>query len=185
MITAKSGFRPELESLRGLAALAVAGFHIGQSPTIIKGVATHLIPFGVAGGNDWQSPANLIFKVAFPGHASVLFFFVLSGFVLIASLERSTRSIPEAASVFLDLQNFQNLPGLDFRNMPNLQHFGLNRRIYGSCQTFRPASLSSIFCCYLFLLMGSVGHSKPNYWRYQLFFSHFSFCEISSGLSLC
>ena len=114
MITAKSGFRPELESLRGLAALAVAGFHIGQSPTIIKGVATHLIPFGVAGGNDWQSPANLIFKVAFPGHASVLFFFVLSGFVLIASLERSTRSIPEAASVFLVSRIFRIYPAWIF-----------------------------------------------------------------------
>lgn len=74
----KTDFLPRLESLRGIAALAVAGYHVSNqlSAGSVSGwldmVARHLI---VACAN---------------GTGSVVTFFVLSGFVLARSLDRNS-----------------------------------------------------------------------------------------------
>ena len=89
-------FVASLESLRGLAALAVALFH-----------SFHLLP--VDGGRvfastlrDLKSADALLMRlimVPFNGGAAVSLFFVLSGFVLTLSLRRDARSaLPKARS---------------------------------------------------------------------------------------
>lgn len=87
------GFHPELESLRGLAALSVAGFHISQSRALIGGepVALKAMPSVAMDG----------LKILFQGQPAVVFFFVLSGFVLTASLQRASRPVADLAAPFV------------------------------------------------------------------------------------
>jgi peptidoglycan/LPS O-acetylase OafA/YrhL len=61
-----------LESLRGIAALMVAGWH----------------SFSVFSPLDWQAAAGQFAKIPLNGHAAVTLFFVLSGLVLGRSLVR-------------------------------------------------------------------------------------------------
>jgi peptidoglycan/LPS O-acetylase OafA/YrhL len=77
-------FHPELESLRGLAALSVAGFHISQSPALTGNGPVLL--------KDMPSAAMDVLKILFQGQPAVVFFFVLSGFVLTASLQKSLQT---------------------------------------------------------------------------------------------
>jgi peptidoglycan/LPS O-acetylase OafA/YrhL len=85
-------FYPELESLRGLAALVVLLHHT----SLMFGVATKEVLWG---------SYPVIVGVAFPGGAAVILFFLLSGFVL----SQTIRSSPKEA--------LQNLPGYVVRRM--------------------------------------------------------------------
>src|SRR5512138_3594575 len=69
---ASTGFLHRLESLRGIAALMVAGWH---SSAVL--VAT-----------GWSVGILAFLRVFFNGHAAVTLFFVLSGLVLGGSLSR-------------------------------------------------------------------------------------------------
>lgn len=95
----RPGFIVPLESLRGLAALAVALFH-----------SFHLLH--VNGGRVfdatlWNVPPGdallmRLIMVPFNGGAAVTLFFVLSGFVLTLSLDRSQGALPiKSAKFFL------------------------------------------------------------------------------------
>jgi len=85
-------FDPRLESMRGIAALAVAATH-GMS-AFAEGLTPHPL--------DW-----LLF--AFNPAAAVMFFFVLSGYVLGRALERDSRIFP-----FLVRRAFRIIPPFVF-----------------------------------------------------------------------
>jgi len=72
------GFLPRIESLRGIAALTVVGYHVhGQMPAIAS-----------SGWLDW-----FLYRLlggAFNGIGAVVTFFVLSGFVLARSLDSNS-----------------------------------------------------------------------------------------------
>lgn len=95
----KSAFFPRVEALRGLAALAVAGFHAGQTSISVAGRDVGQADgFGnegaVADGLAW------VWRMVFNGHGAVVLFFVISGFVLRLSLERSSGATGEEAYPF-------------------------------------------------------------------------------------
>src|SRR5258708_7863764 len=69
----KAEHHHRLESLRGVAALMVAGYH----------------SFDVLEFHGWQHSAFTGIRILFNGNAAVILFFVLSGLVLGLSLERS------------------------------------------------------------------------------------------------
>ncbi|WP_205547116.1 acyltransferase family protein [Pseudomonas carnis] len=88
----KQLFFAPLESARGLAAILVAAFHVGQSMYLTRyGVRDQLISSTdqSSGLDSWLSYVYSIFAAGGPISPPVLFFFVLSGFVLSYSLQRS------------------------------------------------------------------------------------------------
>lgn len=99
-------FHPELESLRGLAALSVAGFHISQSPALVGGESVIL--------KAMPSAAMDVLKILFQGQPAVVFFFVLSGFVLTASLQKTPRPVAEIALPFAIARIFRIYPAWIF-----------------------------------------------------------------------
>ncbi|WP_060483756.1 acyltransferase [Pseudomonas sp. NBRC 111123] len=85
-------FFAPLESARGLAAILVAAFHIGQALFLTEyGVRDQLISSNEQSGGwqSWLSYFYGVFAAGGPLSPPVLFFFVLSGFVLSYSLDRS------------------------------------------------------------------------------------------------
>ncbi len=111
--TPKSRFFPELESARGIAALLVAGFHCGQAPTLIAGATGRLSDPREEG--FWELPKNLygllVSGTGFPHHG-VLFFFVLSGFVLTDSLLQGPAGTGRAAGRFFIARFFRIYPAI-------------------------------------------------------------------------
>lgn len=105
-VTAPRQFHPELESLRGLAALSVAGFHISQSPAQVGDRSVML--------REMPSVAMDVLNILFQGLPSVVFFFVLSGFVLTASLQRTSRPVTELAVPFAVARLFRIYPAWIF-----------------------------------------------------------------------
>jgi peptidoglycan/LPS O-acetylase OafA/YrhL len=102
-------FLPELESLRGAAALLVAAFHSSQSPWAEGQKLLSHAP-------DWHLPINRAFVqlcgALFNGHGAVVFFFVLSGFVLSGSFERGPQRIGAAARRFFVGRVFRIYPAV-------------------------------------------------------------------------
>src|SRR5580693_9950788 len=82
---ADRGFIPRLESLRGMAALMVACFHTATLTAIVQ--PTTMLGAYAAGGFD--ALTLRIYMGLANGFGAVVFFFVLSGFVLARSLDRS------------------------------------------------------------------------------------------------
>ena len=107
----RDGFVPAIESLRGLAALMVAGFHAliwldaGGGPRFL------VTPVWCLDGG-WQAFVTRWLLVVFNGGAAVTLFFVLSGFVLHASLQRAfrERNALRAISAFMALRVVRLMP---------------------------------------------------------------------------
>jgi peptidoglycan/LPS O-acetylase OafA/YrhL len=96
-----------LDSLRGLAALAVAGYHFGGCGP--HGVA--LLPTAAWPGADpLQNAVRRVGVVVLSSHAAVLLFFVLSGFVLRLSLARGPRAPGAASARFFLARVFRLYP---------------------------------------------------------------------------
>lgn len=97
-----SGFVPELESLRGLAAFSV--------------LVEHSYSYGIAPSDNWFSNAGLfpivhwLIHVLFNGRAAVLLFFVLSGYVLGIALDRDSAPIEQSVTSFVVRRLFRLLP---------------------------------------------------------------------------
>jgi peptidoglycan/LPS O-acetylase OafA/YrhL len=71
-------FLPRIESMRGIAALTVVGFHISNQ-------------FSASPAFGWfDGCAFLILTAFFNGFGAVVIFFVLSGFVLARSLDANS-----------------------------------------------------------------------------------------------
>ena len=83
-------FYPRLEALRGVAALMVALFHVGQTPYVDDtGTARKLID-PVLKTVEWTWAAQAA-RIVGNGPGAVIIFFVLSGFVLTLLLQRMRR----------------------------------------------------------------------------------------------
>jgi peptidoglycan/LPS O-acetylase OafA/YrhL len=103
------GFVSSLESLRGIAALMVAAFHARQAR--LPGGADLLGTADDRGGLLWSTLSHAYIALA-NGHGAVIFFFVLSGFVLALSLERGPRDAGPSARRFFPARVFRLYPAV-------------------------------------------------------------------------
>lgn len=81
-------FWRELESARGIAALIVAGSHARGMSVLIDGQSKHLQDIFRESASASERLLGHVLILFTNGHAAVWFFFVLSGFVLAASLSQ-------------------------------------------------------------------------------------------------
>lgn len=110
----KGKFHVELESLRGIAALLVAGFHCAQTPVLIGGQTVFVQE--VAETNwVWQFLHRMHEQFVYSTeliHPGVLIFFVLSGFLLTESLFLGPSGIRRAGGRFFLARLFRIYPGI-------------------------------------------------------------------------
>ncbi|OQW60917.1 MAG: hypothetical protein A4S14_18555 [Proteobacteria bacterium SG_bin9] len=96
-----------MESLRGLGALTVAGYHMtGWS---FNG-ATLLAPRAAIDFGDMWTIVNRIGYALIPGHAALMMFFAISGLVLHTSLQYAPRNIATASLRFVIARVFRIYP---------------------------------------------------------------------------
>lgn len=95
--SSKPGFIPELEATRAIAALIVAGFHISQTKITIGGDDVRLMAAMRESASAGETILARLLEPFLQGMPAVWYFFVLSGFVLAASLERDARPIVASA----------------------------------------------------------------------------------------
>lgn len=95
--SSKPGFIPELEATRGIAALIVAGFHVSQTKFKIGDQEFRLMAAARDSAFAIEAALADLFHPFLLGIPAVWYFFVLSGFVLAASLARDVRPIPASA----------------------------------------------------------------------------------------
>ena len=110
----KSQFFVELESSRGLAALLVAGMHCARTPLLIAGARVEVRNIEETGW-FWQWLGHLHHVVVYGQHElhhGVLFFFVLSGFLLTASLQQGPAAMGRAAGRFFLARLFRIYPAI-------------------------------------------------------------------------
>jgi peptidoglycan/LPS O-acetylase OafA/YrhL len=97
-------FFGRVESLRGLGALAVAGYHFA-------GIGDALWPSVPAKDHGpWQALLGWMGQFLLPAHAALMVFFVISGFVLRLSLEHGPRQWSRAAQKFFLGRAFRIFP---------------------------------------------------------------------------
>ncbi|NUU40371.1 acyltransferase family protein [Tardiphaga robiniae] len=101
-------FYSSLEVARGVAALMVALFHVGQLTYLSEGIAKPLIP-RIQEPFTWSAQ---IARILGNGPGAVIFFFVLSGFVLTMVLERSRASIAGTTIRFVTARVFRIFPAV-------------------------------------------------------------------------
>jgi peptidoglycan/LPS O-acetylase OafA/YrhL len=100
-------FFGRIESLRGLGAMSVAGYHC--SGWMLNGVAiTPHVPWDQASG--LQNAIGRVVLWLLPGHAALMMFFAISGFVLHVSLQYGPQTLPAAARRFLIARTFRIYP---------------------------------------------------------------------------
>jgi peptidoglycan/LPS O-acetylase OafA/YrhL len=104
-------FYPRLESLRGLAALMVAGFHCFQSAWLDSAGVLHdgLVGWPTRTGERWDV-AGLVWAGLWNGEGAVIIFFVISGFVLSGSLMREGRGFASLSLSFALARIFRIYP---------------------------------------------------------------------------
>ena len=103
-------FYPYLEAARGIAALMVVLFHIGLSPYVdVMGRETRLIAGGPTIQPSWGDRALHILG---NGPGAVIFFFVLSGFVLTKVIQSGPRQHHQNCWQFLTARIFRIYPAV-------------------------------------------------------------------------
>ena len=109
--TARSrDFVGALESVRGLAALAVLIFH--STMPFLPLVEPNSAPKTLSALTPAEELLRRLVYVAFNGHIAVNLFFVLSGFVLALSLRRDDRAFLRRAGGFVGRRLFRIYPAL-------------------------------------------------------------------------
>jgi peptidoglycan/LPS O-acetylase OafA/YrhL len=101
-------FHPRLEALRGLAALVVAAFHSSQA---FWAPGKQLLTVPYHSDAFWRVVGQIEFALL-NGIGAVNMFFVLSGFVLAASVERGPPQIGAAAYRFVMARVFRLFPAI-------------------------------------------------------------------------
>ncbi|WP_322516627.1 acyltransferase [Rhodopseudomonas palustris] len=104
-------FIPRLESMRGIAALLVAASHVAQAPT---GAETSLLTNPGVELDAWSRFAYRAIVHGVDGLQAVIFFFVLSGFVLTRSLLKDARPSAAQATDFVVARLFRLYPAIVF-----------------------------------------------------------------------
>jgi peptidoglycan/LPS O-acetylase OafA/YrhL len=105
--TAERPFFGRIESLRGLGALAVAGYHFSG----IRLSCAPLLPdVPVKDHGLWQAVLNWTGNFLLPGHAALMIFFVISGFVLRMSLQHGPQQWSPAVQKFFLGRAFRIFP---------------------------------------------------------------------------
>jgi len=100
-------FYGRVESLRGIGAAAIAGYHF--SGMMVHGVPLlPAVPW--AGAGIAQEALRRVGLALLPGHAALMAFFVISGFVLRLSLEHGPQKAVPAAARFLLARAFRMYP---------------------------------------------------------------------------
>jgi len=103
-------FIPELGASRGIAALMVALFHSGQARYV--DAANHELPLVAAKHGDGVSASGVLLSILGNGHGAVIFFFVLSGFVLTLMLQRLPQEISQSGRRFFISRMFRIYPAI-------------------------------------------------------------------------
>jgi peptidoglycan/LPS O-acetylase OafA/YrhL len=104
-------FFTRVESLRGICAVMVAGWHV--SGWAVNGV--QLLPHLPWAQADWVQNAIGRFELALlPGHAALMIFFVISGFVLRVSLQYGPQDVTRATIRFHVARIFRIYPVVMF-----------------------------------------------------------------------
>ena len=101
-------FFPNLEAARGVAALMVALFHIGLFRYTDAFGHEHELIIRTR-GSDWGDVGA---RILGNGPGAVIFFFVLSGFVLTKVLESGSANVRDNAWQFLSGRVFRIYPGV-------------------------------------------------------------------------
>src|SRR5450755_770607 len=105
-------FYPRLEALRGVAALMVAAFHSWESTWLdSNGQVKNFLSAGLRQGFTRKLDAQIL-RVIGNGYGAVVLFFVISGFVLSASLSRGPQRLPKCALRFLSARMFRIYPAV-------------------------------------------------------------------------
>ena len=106
----RSDFYPNLEAGRGIAALMVALFHIGLTPYVdVTGHQQRLI--GLAGRGDF-SFIDTTARILGNGPGAVIYFFVLSGFVLTKVIQSGPSDAGQNSWQFLTGRIFRLYPAV-------------------------------------------------------------------------
>jgi peptidoglycan/LPS O-acetylase OafA/YrhL len=146
-------FFGRVESLRGLGALAVAGYHF-------NGCGFHGVP--LVPPIPWDGLGflgNLPYRLslaAFPGHAALMVFFVISGFVLRLALAYGPPALPAAAAKFA--------LGRVFRLYPIVIVAVILTALVSPSEPTRPLTVS-LLCSNMLLLDASM---NGTYWALQV-----------------
>ncbi|MCG6206382.1 acyltransferase [Rhodopseudomonas sp. HC1] len=120
-----TSFIPRLESMRGIAALLVAASHVVQSPT---GPDTGLLTHPGANAGEVIRLFSAAIVHAVDGLQAVIFFFVLSGFVLLRSLLAEPRPSASQATDFVIARLFRLYPAVIFA----VAVYALARTVFGA-----------------------------------------------------
>jgi peptidoglycan/LPS O-acetylase OafA/YrhL len=103
----------EVDALRGIAALSVLIYHVvGHRVSIVFGAAEQ--PRGIFDPLTIDAVVSAIVTTIFDGPAAVVLFFVISGFVLAASLEKTSLPTPTAYLAFMVRRLFRLMPAVWF-----------------------------------------------------------------------
>jgi peptidoglycan/LPS O-acetylase OafA/YrhL len=114
LVTVNTNERPEfypyLEATRGAAALMVALFHIGLTPYVdAMGRQTRLVAGIRTVDDSWGDQA---FRILGNGPGAVIFFFVLSGFVLTKVIQSGPSDVSQNSWQFLTGRIFRIYPAV-------------------------------------------------------------------------
>ena len=102
-----------LEALRGVAALTVAAFHVGQTQ-VQTPEGLRVLAFGADAGRGVVSLLASAYDWLLNGSGAVMLFFVLSGYVLRLSLDRMAGSGTRIAAVFMSRRALRLFPPVFF-----------------------------------------------------------------------
>jgi peptidoglycan/LPS O-acetylase OafA/YrhL len=108
----RTDFYPQLEALRGVAALGVAAMHAWQSTWLDPSGQTRNFLSSTQSDSLVEIALAWILRVVGNGHGAVILFFVLSGFVLTGSLVRGPQDIARGTSRFVASRLFRLYPAV-------------------------------------------------------------------------